>query len=155
VTNASNVCHKLNCILCHVLLPCYHCNFQHVGERQKMPQHLKLLFLHRLETLNLKYEKREFALWWNVVKCSRSVSKVSSTINDSYEIHKIHQRAFFWLKSDDVMWKVMTFIWSRFSVAETLFLPSIHVSAVHEYLELYLNYILKCFFPIASFWVGN
>lgn len=31
--------------------------------------------------------------------------------------YKIHERDFFWLKSDDVMWKVMAFIWSRFNVA--------------------------------------
>lgn len=48
-------------------------------------------------------------------KASRTV-KVPQTINESHETHRVHERDFFWLKSDDVMWKVMTFIWSRFVV---------------------------------------
>jgi hypothetical protein len=44
VTNASNVCHKLNCILCHVAFLVITAALNMLVSEEKMPQHMKLLF---------------------------------------------------------------------------------------------------------------
>lgn len=75
-------------------------------------------------------------------------SKVFSTINEWHEKHKIYERDLVWLKSDDVMWKVMTFILRRSSVGNVMsqFLWWFKLSAFAVAMwkiEFYVEYFIK------------